>query len=58
LAPLSGSGGGVIFFTSARDGNLEIYVMDADGTSVQRLTNNRADGFNAVWQPLPESPPY
>ena len=31
---------GRIVFTSNRDGNLEIYVMDADGTNQVRLTNN------------------
>ena len=37
--------GSRIAFTSTRDGNPEIYVMDADGTSVGRLTNSPgADG--------------
>lgn len=31
-----------IAFTSNRDGNLEIYVMDADGTDQTRLTNSAA----------------
>jgi hypothetical protein len=31
---------GKIAFTSDRDGNREIYVMDADGTNQVRLTNN------------------
>ena len=48
-----------IVFNSRRDGNnLEIYVMDVEGAAqgapnVRRLTNNPADDFNAVWQPLP-----
>src|SRR6266478_5575443 len=32
--------GSRIAFTSTRDGNPEIYVMDADGTSAGRLTNS------------------
>ncbi len=37
--------GSHIVFTSARDGQPEIYVMDADGSSVSRLTNSpAADG--------------
>ena len=37
--------GSRIAFTSTRDGNPEIYVMDADGTSAGRLTNSPgADG--------------
>ena len=39
---------GKIAFTSERDGNDEIYVMNADGSGVERLTNNPAvDGFPA-----------
>jgi Tol biopolymer transport system component/putative intracellular protease/amidase len=46
-----------IAFNSRRDGNLEIYVMNVDGAAqgspnVRRLTNDPADDFNAVWQPL------
>ena len=32
-----------IAFTSIRDGNYEIYVMDADGSNQTRLTNNSAE---------------
>ncbi len=32
-----------IVFASSRDGNYEIYVMNADGTSPARLTNNSKD---------------
>ena len=37
-------------FQSARDGNLEIYVMNADGTNQIRLTNDPADDVGAVWR--------
>ncbi len=55
--PEGGTGGKQITFSSKRDGNLEIYVMSADGSNVQRLTNSPGDDFNSVWQPsrLPTS---
>ena len=40
-----------IAFVSRRDGNAEIYVMDADGTNQRRLTNNRADDWSPAWSP-------
>ena len=40
-----------IVFTSARDGNLEIYVMDADGSNQENLTNNPANDFQPDWSP-------
>ncbi len=40
-----------IAFGSDRDGNWEIYVMDADGSNATNLTNNSAlDGY-PVWSP-------
>ena len=43
--------GGRIAFSSDRDGNYEIYVMDADGSNKQRLTNNPADDKSPSWSP-------
>ena len=40
-----------ILFDSERDGNTEIYVMKADGSSQTRLTNNIADDEVSAWQP-------
>jgi len=40
-----------IAFVSDRDGNDEIYVMDADGTGRVNLTNNPGDDYNLVWSP-------
>jgi|GEM_PF-611678 len=40
---------GKIVFTSLRDGNAEIYVMNADGSNQTRLTNNPA---NDSWPSL------
>ncbi len=42
---------GKIAFASNRDGNDEIYVMNADGTSVTRLTVNLAGDYNPTWSP-------
>jgi hypothetical protein len=40
-----------IAFTSNRDGNWEIYVMNADGSGVTRLTNNPAEDDLPSWSP-------
>jgi len=40
-----------IAFYSQRDGNAEIYVMNADGTGVTRLTNSSADEGYPAWSP-------
>ncbi|HEX8458063.1 MAG TPA: Calx-beta domain-containing protein [Pyrinomonadaceae bacterium] len=48
--PLIGSEGRIVF-TSERDGNAEIYVMDADGSNQRNLTNNPAIDATPVWSP-------
>ncbi len=40
-----------IAFFSLRDGNGEMYVMNADGSNQTNLTNNPADDYNQVWSP-------
>ena len=40
-----------IAFVSKRDGNAEIYVMDADGGNQRRLTENRNNDRYPVWSP-------
>ena len=42
---------GRIVFTSMRDGNPEIYVMDADGGNQERLTNHPASDAAPDWSP-------
>ena len=42
---------GRIVFTSTRDGNTEIYVMDADGGNQERLTDNPAADSDPTWSP-------
>ena len=49
-----GDTAGRIVFTSDRpgnDGNSEIYVMNADGSGQQRLTNNTGYDYAPVWSP-------
>ena len=40
-----------IAFTSTRDGNSEIYVMDDDGGNLLRLTSNPALDYDPSWSP-------
>ena len=40
-----------IAFTSDRDGNAEIYVMNADGSNQTRLTNNTTGDWGPAWSP-------
>ena len=40
-----------IAFTSSRDGNQEIYVMDADGSNQTNLTNHAANDESPTWSP-------
>jgi TolB protein len=46
-----GSGNGLIAFTSNRDGNSEIYVMNADGSNQRNLTQNEAWDNRPAWSP-------
>src|SRR6266542_533118 len=50
LAAFPGANGKIVF-TSDRDGNDEIYVMNADGTAQTNLTNNPATDARPVWSP-------
>lgn len=44
--------GNKIAFMSGRDGNPEIYVMNADGTEQRRLTNSLENESEPFWSPL------
>jgi hypothetical protein len=51
---------GKIAFETTRDGNYEIYSMNANGTGLDRLTNNPAFDSSPDWQrlsPAPNPPP-
>ena len=41
--------GSKIAFVADRDGNNEIYVMDADGADQRRLTNSEAGESGPAW---------
>ncbi len=45
------SNAGRVVFTSLRDGNTEIYVMDADGGNQENLTNHPAYDAEPAWSP-------
>ena len=49
--PQPGEPCGRIVFSSNRDGNAEIYVMNADGTGVSRLTNHPGHDLDPAWSP-------
>ena len=49
--PESGSLSGQIVFSSNRGGNLQIYVMNADGTGVRRLTSDPGGAVMPTWSP-------
>ncbi len=40
-----------IAFSSTRDGNVEVYRMNADGSSQTRLTTNNALDGEPAWSP-------
>jgi dipeptidyl aminopeptidase/acylaminoacyl peptidase len=42
---------GRIAFASDRDGNVEVYVMNADGTAQTNVTDNPADDSDPAWSP-------
>ena len=46
-----GSLDGKIAFMSDRDGDLEVFVMNADGTGVSQLTDNDVNDGWPVWSP-------
>ena len=43
-----------ILFTSTRDGNRDVFIMNPDGTEQVNLTQHRADDQQAVWSPTGE----
>ena len=43
-----------IAFSSNRNGNWEIYLMDPDGSRQERLTRNSAGDYSPVWSPTGE----
>lgn len=50
-APVYSPDGTRIVFDSTRDGNTEIYVMDADGSNQRRVTDDPGEDWGASWSP-------
>lgn len=48
---VGGGGPQSILFSSGRDGNLELYTMNPDGSNHRRLTNNEVTEGGAKWSP-------
>jgi TolB protein len=48
---IGGSSGGVIAYTSRQDGNMEVYVMNADRSDLHRLTNHPGEDYWPTWSP-------
>ena len=42
---------GKIAFTSYRDDNREIYVMDADGDNQRNISKNSSSDYAPAWKP-------
>jgi TolB protein len=40
-----------ISFVSSRGGNFDLYVMNADGTNITRVTDHPANDFDPIWMP-------
>jgi len=51
IPTLGSTGPGQIAFVSERDGNAEIYLIDADGSRLTRLTNHPAAETQPAWSP-------
>ena len=49
--PAWAPGGGQIAFQSNRDGDWDIYIMDADGGNARALTSSPADDILPAWSP-------
>ena len=45
------SGGDRLAFTSNRDGDFDIYIVDIDGSGLRNLTNNGFADFDPAWSP-------
>ncbi|MBI1742632.1 PD40 domain-containing protein [Candidatus Acetothermia bacterium] len=50
-SPVLSPDGSKIAFASNRDGNIEVYLINADGTGLVNLTNNQANDYQPTWSP-------
>lgn len=51
IEPSWSADGSKLAFVSRRDGKFHVYVMNADGTGVRRLTDSAKDDHNPSWSP-------
>jgi len=51
LPTLSGGGGGVLAFTSMQNSNVQIYLINADGSKPTQLTAGGKGGVEPSWSP-------
>lgn len=51
--PFWSTDGQWLLFSSTRDGNAEIYIMDKNGEQVTNLTNLASQDKEPAWQPVP-----
>ena len=51
IRPRVSPDGSRIAFVSTRDGNYEVYVMNLDGSRVQRITNSEERDDYPTWHP-------
>jgi TolB protein len=51
MAPVWSPDGSRIAYHGTRDGNLDLFVANADGSGEQRLTDDPADDWSATWAP-------
>ncbi len=51
IPPAWSPDGAKIVFSSDRDGDVEMYVVDVDGTNIRRLTNNSGEDWFPAWSP-------
>ena len=51
IAPAYSPDGTTIAFASAREGSLDLYAMDADGSGTRRLTTGPSNESEPAWSP-------
>ncbi len=51
IRPAVSPDGRRIAFTSTRDGNYDVYVMNIDGSNVQRITHSEEREDYPAWHP-------